>query len=240
MIIAESQRRRSFIGRLEPGQDLVDSLRDLCIRQRVETGYFFGFGYVREPRVRTFRPEHRRYVRAPEDLEGEFVANAVHGTVSFHQEARELNVTATLAHTESGQITVAELLAAEVVDFEFTILAMDDVRLYRDDDPQTGMRGWVMMEMLDDEPEESASSQAGLAAAAPTASEPAIEIEIGDFLNHPRLGTCEVCDVADEARIAIRLSTGRVVELHRGIIDLKPVDLESEHRTFEVSIRKKP
>ena len=240
MIIAESQRRRSFIGRLEPGQDVVESLRDLCIRQRVETGYFFGFGYVRQPVVRTFRPEHRRYVKAPEELEGEFVANAVHGTVSFHQEARELNMTATLANTETGQVTVAELLSAEVVALEFTILALDDVRLYRDDDPQTGLRGWVMMEMLEDEDEEAAGSQAGALAATPAVSEPAFEIDIGDFLNHPRLGTCEVIDVADEARIAIRLSTGRVVELHRGIIDLKPVDLESEHRTFEVSIRKKP
>ena len=51
MIVVESQRRRGLIGRLETGKDVLESIRDLCVREKVETATFTGFGYIRNPTV---------------------------------------------------------------------------------------------------------------------------------------------------------------------------------------------
>tara|TARA_B100000029_G_scaffold465884_1_gene500864 strand:- start:2965 stop:3687 length:723 start_codon:yes stop_codon:yes gene_type:complete len=240
MIVVESQKRRGFIGRLETGQDVVAGIRDFCVRERVETAFFSGFGYVSNPVVRIFRPEHKRYLKGEENLTGHYLLTSVQGSVSFHQEARELNIMATCRHAETGDVVVAELLEAEVISFEFSVRSFDDVRLYRDHDEHTGLRQWVMMELVDgsgqeETPVESAEPEAS--AQADTA-EP-IEIAIGDFLEHPRLGLCEVIDLVGDSRLAIRLQTDRIVELHRGIINLESKGEKDGHRVFNVSIRRK-
>ena len=66
-----------------------------------------------------------------------------------------------------------------------------------------------------------------------------VELGTGDFLEHPRLGLCEVVDLADESRIAIRIPTGRVVELHRRIVHLAFAEERDGHKVFSVSIRRK-
>ena len=49
---------------------------------------------------------------------------------------------------------------------------------------------------------------------------PMVEVAEGDILEHPKLGECEIVELAGDERIVIRLSTGRIVELHRGIVDI--------------------
>lgn len=239
MIVAESQVRRAFVGRLETGQELVATVRDFCVRERVETGVFTGFGYLREPTVRIFRPEHKRYLRAPETLEGTYLATTVRATISFHGDAREVHMMATLAHTQSGAPVMAEILAADVVSMEFLLHACDDVRMFRDDDEATGLRRWVMMDVAGGQE----AARAPAAAAAPEAVDDApaddVEVEVGDFLRHPRLGLCEVVEGTDETSIVIRLSNGRVVELHRAIIRVEPGAPHDGQRVFDVSIRRK-
>ena len=188
MIVSEMTTGRALIGRLETGQEILDSVRELCVRRRVETGYFSGFGYVRNPTIRVFRPEHRRYLKATEVLEGEYLATQVSGTVSFHKDARELNVSAILVEVESREIYMGELIDAEVISFEFQLTAFDGVRLFRDEDPRTGLRQWVMMEMLkDDKPKKKkkamaeTTDEADEAADAPEAAE--VELVTGDFLD---------------------------------------------------------
>ncbi len=239
MIVVESQKRRGFIGRLETGQDVVTGIRDFCVRERVETAFFSGFGYVSNPVVRIFRPEHKRYLKGEENLTGDYLLTSVQGSVSFHQEARELNIVVTCRHVETGDVVVAELLGAEVISFEFSVSSFDDVRLYRDHDEHTGLRQWVMMEMVDD----TSAAKPVVVSAKPepveTVEEESVEIAIGDFLEHPRLGLCEVIELVGDSRLAIRLQTDRIVELHRGIINLEQTGERDEHRVFNVSIRRK-
>jgi len=242
MIVSESTKTRAFIGRLETGQDVVGSMRELSVRRRIETGYFSGFGYVRNPVIRVFRPEHRRYLKASETLEGDYLATQVNGTVSFHKDERELNVTGVLVEVESREVVVGEILEAEVVSFEFNVQTYDDVRLFRDDDAATGLRQWVMMELLD-QPKSKKKSTASksvdeIAEVTPEGTEE-IEVNVGDFLEHPRLGTCEVVDLTDDSRIAIKIQTGRIVELHRGIVKLDRIESREGHQVYSVAIRRK-
>jgi len=233
---------RALIGRLETGQEIVDSIRDLSVRRRVETGYFSGFGYVRNPTIRVFRPEHRRYLKATEPLKGEFLATQVSGTVSFHKDARELNVSAILVDVESRETFMGELVDAEVISFEFQLTAFDGVRLFRDEDTRTGLRQWVMMEMLEtDKPKKkkAASKTEAVEEEEPDVEVGEVQLVTGDFLEHPRLGLCEVVDLADESRIAIRIPTGRVVELHRRIVHLSYSGEREGKKVFGVSIRRK-
>ena len=244
MIVSEMSTGRALIGRLETGQEIVDSIRDLSVRRRVETGYFSGFGYVRNPTIRLFRPLHRRYLKATEELRGEYLATQVSGTVSFHKDARELNVTAILVDVESRETFMGELLDAEVISFEFQLTAFDGVRLFRDEDPRTGLRQWVMMEMLENQKPKKRKLTAKPAQEIVEEEEPEldpgeVELVTGDFLEHPRLGLCEVVDLADESRIAIRIPTGRVVELHRRIVHLAFSEQKEDHKVFSVSIRRK-
>ena len=246
MIVSEMTTGRALIGRLETGQDIVDCIRELSVRRRVETGYFSGFGYVRNPTIRVFRPEHRRYLKAREELEGEFLATQVSGTVSFHKDARELNVSAILVEVESREVFMGELVDAEVISFEFQLTAFDGVRLFRDEDPMTGLRQWGMMEMLSGSKPKKKKKAVMTDEVAASALDAQLEAEMGevelvtgDFLEHPRLGLCEVVDLADESRIAIRIPTGRVVELHRRIVHLAFAEERDGHKVFSVSIRRK-
>jgi predicted DNA-binding protein with PD1-like motif len=246
MIVVESQRRRGFIGRLETGKDILESIRDLCVREKVETATFTGSGYVRNPTVQVFRPEHRRYVKAPVTHEGDFLATTVTGSVSFHQDARELNVSMTATNVDDGGVIAGELLNAEVITFEFSIQTFDDVRLFRDVDPNTGLRQWVMMELIEEVAEETVDESSVAKSTKKVSPEPPvalgdtnIDIKIGDFLEHPKLGTCEVVDLIGDSRLAIKLPNDRVVELHRGIVRLELVEAKAKNSIYRVSIKRK-
>ena len=246
MIVVESQRRRGLIGRLETGKDVLESIRDLCVREKVETATFTGFGYIRNPTVQIFRPEHRRYVKAPEVHEGDFLATSVMGSVSFHQEARELNVSISATSVENGTLIAGELLSGEVISFEFSLQSFDDVRLFRDTDPNTGLRQWVMMDIIEAPTDEKEDDTSVAKSTKKVSPEPAvalgdvnIDIKIGDFLEHPKLGMCEVVELIGDSRLAIKLPNDRIVELHRGIVRLELVEAKAKNSVYRVSIKRK-
>jgi predicted DNA-binding protein with PD1-like motif len=246
MIVLESQRRRGLIGRLETGKDVLESMRDLCVREKVETATFTGFGYIRNPTIQIFRPEHRRYVKAPETHEGDYLATSINGSVSFHQDARELNVSIAATSVKDGSVIAGELISGEVISFEFSIQSFDDVRLFRDVDPNTGLRQWVMMEIIEEETVEKVEDSGVAKSTKKVAPEPPvalgdthIDIKTGDFLEHPKLGMCEVVELIGDSRLAIKLPNDRVVELHRGIVRLEFVEEKDEHSVYRVSIKRK-
>jgi len=244
MIVVESERNRNFVGRLETGSELIESIRDYCVRERIETAFFQGFGYVKNPTIQVFRPDQKRYVKAPRKVEGDFLATTIRGSVSFRQDARELNVVAVMTNTESGEGLAGELVEAEVISFEFSVVTYDDVRLFRDKDDKTGLRQWVMLELLKSPDDEKVKSDADKPSKSVEQAEEAakasqVEVSVGDILEHPKLGDCEIVELAGDDRIVIRLMTGRVVELHRGIVELELIGERDGNRVLRVSVRRK-
>ena len=39
------------------------------------------------------------------------------------------------------------------------------------------------------------------------------QLRVGDWLQHPRLGTCEIVNIIDDDSVTIRMDTGKVAQL---------------------------
>ena len=67
-----------------------------------------------------------------------------------------------------------------------------------------------------------------------------IEINEGDWLDHPTLGTCRVLTTDEDEHVSIELESGRRVELHLGLIQLTPAGTHDKGgRRFAVSIARR-
>jgi hypothetical protein len=65
-------------------------------------------------------------------------------------------------------------------------------------------------------------------------------LHLGDILEHPRFGRCEVQRIdQDEERIAVRLKNGRLVELGLEVLNLERVRAEGERQHFRVHLAKR-
>jgi hypothetical protein len=65
-------------------------------------------------------------------------------------------------------------------------------------------------------------------------------LHLGDILEHPRFGRCEVQRIdRDEERIAVRLENGRIVELGLEVLSLERLRTEGDRQHFRVHLAKR-
>jgi hypothetical protein len=140
---------------------------------------------------------------------------------------------------------------------EFSLDTVDDIKLYRADDDRTGLTPWLHMDISDGPPPPSqlpselpllqsapgASNKAGATQATKpevTAASADVEVKTGDWLDHPTLGTCEVLSADEDNHVAIRLESGRRVELHLSLLSLSPKGTRGDGGTvYQVSIKRR-
>ena len=225
---------------------------------------FSGVGYVRNPKLRVYDAGREEF---GEDrlIEGTFHIVALHGNVSLHEQRTIIHshVIGTLYEGDDDRTRLlsGELTAGEVIAFEFTLDSIDDIRLYRADDESTGMMPWLHMDLGSGPPpappedrdvpvvSSGPASQPPRPAKARRAPKPspsqaptasASDVVAGDQLQHPTLGECEVLQVDDELRANIRLSSGREVELHLGLLNLEAAGSMADGGTlYQVRIRRR-
>lgn len=277
MILTQTHKRRSFVGSLNAGSDLVETFRRLCVDNSILCGFFSGTGYLNNVRLRTFDTRTRSYGESRLHP-GTFHAVTLNGNISLS--GRETSIrchTFGLSHGPEGEVGSAmvsaggEIVSGEVVGLEFLLESVDDLKLYRDIDERSGLDGWLRLEFASGggnpivrqtprDPGEAAPApkparEATPAAApatpsrtrkkaidddVPTTEETLQEIRVGDLLNHPTLGMCAVVSTDLEDRLQIKLESGRVVELHTGLVDIAPFRPgPAGERVFAVSIRRR-
>lgn len=289
MILTQTHKRRSFVGSLNAGSDLVEAFRRLCVDNAILCGFFSGTGYLRDVKLRTFDARTKAFAEA-RLYPGTFHAVTLTGNISLA--GRETSIrfhVSGLSRGPDGEQGATpgpaggEIVSAEVVGLEFMLESVDDLKLYRDLDERSGLDGWLRLEFASGggnpivrqtprDPGEpapapkpsreptpapasaappvkasSAKKKADAARASasvddeiPTTEETLQDIRVGDHLNHPTLGQCVVVSTDLEDRLQIKLESGRVVELHTGLIDIAPFRPgPGGERTFAVSIRRR-
>ncbi len=257
MILTQPQKRRHFVGSLNSGDELIETLRALCVDNTVLCGSFSGQGYLRDPTLRVFDGATRKY-RDAVTLEGTLQCGSLQGTISLidNQTSIRCHVVGALVSSAHGapQVVSGEVLNAEVLGVEFTLDTADDIRLYREVDSRSGLEAWLHVNFVSSDapayraptggnqltttlPEPASAPQGVKSIATETGS---AEVREGDFLDHPTLGRCEVTDAEQPDRVTIKLESGRLVELHTGLITVEQREvLKTGKRVYAVTIRRR-
>ncbi|MDX9721535.1 MAG: DUF296 domain-containing protein [Myxococcota bacterium] len=178
-----SIRVRHFVGRLEKGEEVIESLRKLCFRERIRAAAFKGLGILSSAELQEFVPSMQKYVsRFCADTMFELVS--LSGNISTLGNEVIINASAVMSYTLFNQqhIVAGHLLTAKAHVVEFAIVSFDDVVLERTYDPSTGLPLWnriatsELAEFAMPEPTPSPSSDS-MAVLAPDTSTPADAIE---------------------------------------------------------------
>lgn len=257
MILTQSHKRRSFVGCLNAGTDFVKALRSLCVDNTILCGFFQAQGYLRDVKLRSFDAKTRAYGDVL-SYSGTFQAVTLSGNISLidRQTSIRCHTMGVVVDADKPPLTVAgELVSGEVVGIEFTLDTLDDIRLFRARDERSGLDGWLHVEFLPatgvfsrpepmSPPTPPPQPRVTAARAEPAPPAPvesgAPEIRENDFLDHPTLGRCVVVSAEQDERLTIRLESGRLVELHTGLIDIAPSKPGPDKtRIFSVAIKRR-
>lgn len=246
MIITQTRQSRSFIGSMNPGTDVIDGMARICVDNAIFCAQFSGIGYLKNPALKTYNIQRKGYDPTVHH-DGTFHVVALHGNVSL-QERRtviEGHVVGTLRVADGDPVLLSgELVAGEIVKLEISLTTNDDIRLYRAEDDRTGLEPWLHMDLGEGPPPATDDGERlQLLPSAPGASHTEADdadVEVGDWLDHPTLGTARVAATDDEDHVTIELGSGRKVQLHLNLLELSP---KGEHdaggRIFGVSIRRR-
>jgi predicted DNA-binding protein with PD1-like motif len=249
MIITQTRQRRSFLGSLNIGEDLVESLTSICVDNAIFCATFSGVGYIADPVFRVYRHARKDFDRLT--YSGTLHVVALHGNVSLKDTDTAIRAHAMgELHRDGGQpqLVSGELIGGRVVAFEFTLVTVDDIRMYRAEDDRSGLDPWLHMEVgpapvspgLLVEPVTAPPAPAATAPdPAPESEADPVEVGVGDLIEHPTLGRCEVVEADDDERVTLRLESGRSVELHLDLLHLVKVAQEGARQVIEVRIRRR-
>jgi len=138
-----SVRVRHIVGRLEKGEELVEGIRRLCLREKVRAGSFHGLGFFSSVELQELVPGGQKYAswfcaETPLEVLG------LHGNVSTLGGEIIVNASAILGYAGHGQhhTVGGHISAARVHAFEFCFTAYDDLLLERTYDASTGLPLW--------------------------------------------------------------------------------------------------
>ena len=244
MIVMQYTKTRRLAGRIGAEGDLLDRLTDLCRTHTIGTAEIRGIGYLRSARLAVYDPATGAMVEDEEPGPPAQILSLL-GNISHQGDTLSLHLQAQLLfRSEEGEETTrgGRLVAADVEDFEFFLTTIDDFGFVRYPTDE-GISPWVQIasdahKALDDMPNRSEFLPGRLGARGDENDDH--ELRPGDRLRHPRLGRCEVVQVPDEDRASVRLSSGRIVELHLGLLRLIPLDVsEDGHPAYRIEIRKR-
>ncbi|MGM0577575.1 MAG: PPC domain-containing DNA-binding protein [Myxococcota bacterium] len=260
MIITQTRKSRSFVGSLNPGADVIESLTQICVDNAIFCAQFSGVGYIRDPRLQSYDHAQKGY-EPPVAHQGTFHVVALHGNVSLRDRRTVIHahVVGTLRRGDDPpRLLGGELVGGEVISLEFSLTTIDDIRLYRDEDDRTGLDPWLHMDLgsgpppaedesaelpvlpsapgADNRPEARTSGSGSTSAA--EAPKPD-DVRPGDWLEHPTLGTCRVITADEDDPVTIELQSGRRVELHLGLLDLESRGDKDGGRLYKVRIRRR-
>ncbi|MBP7125897.1 DNA-binding protein [Myxococcota bacterium] len=267
MLVSQMQEVRRFLGRLDPGQDLIAGLRTVCRENGVQTGWVQAWGLVRNPLVSCAGPEGRDLL-APEVREGVFLVPGLAGSIALCNDEVDLRLAGAGTPVSGGDPWTGVVRGGEVLHAEFWLMAGDDVVLFRDDEDQTGLGPFVTAmpgrpapssslrpaAVPLREPPPAPATPASPSHPAPTVTPPplrkppeevdnsdlyVLEMEVGDYIEHPRFGKCRILAAHEDDKVTIRLDNGKHVDLSLSVLRVLPPKMQGSRKVFPVELRRK-
>ncbi len=146
MIVGEASRTRVVMGRLEPGEPVVEKLVELARFERIDAGFVRGQGVVEEVSLERYDAGARAYVPLATvgGVDGPWELVSLQGNLSLHRGQPAARLWAVIASSLGGRprSLAGYLAAARAVYVEFAVDVCDDGDLERRDDAATGLALW--------------------------------------------------------------------------------------------------
>lgn len=243
MVVARYESGAGYVGRLDQGQDIIAGFRTVCRENSIVCGWVSASAFVRSPVIASMSADGS-LVSTP--LDGTHFFPSISGSVSFRDEQTDIRLHVECASSDPAGRIFGLLEGGDVLFCEFLITTCGDVSLIRDGSAR--FRPWVQLQT---------ASPAGstMIEAAPPRPVPAamhggagddemselniLEMKSGDYVDHPKFGTCRISGEPVEDKISIRLATGKQVDLSLGIMKVLEPKTVGGKRVFRLEIRRR-
>ncbi len=240
MIFTETREGRRFVGELDPGMPVVQGVRSLVDDYSISSGWFRGSGYIRDPLIRPLLEDGG--FGEPEAHAGHFLVVSFEAPVSRRGDEPDVAVRVLLHHTD-GHLVSGQLEEGISASLELACQTYDDITLRRYHDDEVQVARWldVSVNVTESVTEVVKSGRVAMEAMPSRLLEPneMPQLKVGDYLQHPRLGQCEVVNVIDDDRVSIRMSNGKVAQLHLGLLSLARGERRKGRMVYNVQIRRR-
>jgi predicted DNA-binding protein with PD1-like motif len=137
---SEATQGRSWVGRLETGDDLVEEIERFCVEHEVRAAWVSAVGAVKRASFAYYEQDERRYLELGSDEHHEI--SGFVGNVSMRDARPFLHAHATFAARNGATVGGHLLLGCEVFVAEIAIREMTGVELVRTPDEVTGLALW--------------------------------------------------------------------------------------------------
>jgi len=254
MIISQFQETRRFIGRLDPGQDVIAGFKTVSSENHIQCGWITASAILRNVELMPVSSDGTGLGEAVA-MEGTVFCPTVSGNVSSQDGNLDIRLYASLlsvgkaGKTKTG--TGGVIVGGEILLCEFTLLAVEDATLVRQSDE--GFGSWRQLQTpfdYDLAPVVPRHPSGPLTRPTPApiyqsadedeATELIIlEMKVGDFVDHPRFGVCKIVHAPVDEKLSIRLPTGKHVDLHLGVMRVLPPKQAGGRKIFQVEVKRK-
>jgi uncharacterized protein len=138
----EAHAGRAFVGRLEPGTDLVAEIERFCADQGIRSAWVSAIGAVSHAAFGFYEQDEHRYVEMSSDYHREITGFT--GNISLRDGKPFLHAHAGFATRDGSSVGGHVLPGCVVFVGEVTIREMSDVELEREPDEFTGLALWPL------------------------------------------------------------------------------------------------
>ena len=249
MIFTEIGQSRKMVGSLDRELDVIGSLKELCKQHGIHCGHIRAVGYAKYPALRRYSRSQGAYLAA-ETFQGVYQLTGCEGFISVGENDEiDLMIHTVAAASDAGRnkVVVGQLVGGEVIQFEFLVEVFDSLSLRRMHDTATGLELWLQAMPTGNDAEENLLATAPpVEAGTNTPHMKPHEIELddvalerGDWLDHPRLGQCQILAPDNDERVPVKLPSGRVAELHLGLFKMFRIGRKQGGTVYKVEVRRK-
>lgn len=242
MIFTETRDGRRFVGEVPPGQPLVATLRQLADSYRIDSGWMEGTGVIRDAVLIGLDSDGTPV--QPRVVAG--VSQLVSCKVSISMRGADRDISArVLLVTAAGETAAGLLQEAVSASVELMAWTFDDITLRRHEDYGSGLWRWMDVGINVVSAGASAGpSRSGRVAMEAMPSrllepEEMPNLKVGDALEHPALGFCIVTQVFDQDRVSIQMETGKIAQLHLGVLTLHRAPSKQGRSVYSVQVRRR-
>lgn len=240
MIFTETRDGRRFVGEVPPGQPLVATLRQLVDSYRIDSGWMEGTGVVRDALL--YGVDADGQTGAARLVAG--VAQLVSCKVAISMRGSERDISArVMLVSAAGEVSAGLLQEAVSASVELMAWTFDDITLRRHEDYSSGLWRWmdVGINVVTSSGGPARSGRVAMEAMPSRLLEPEEmpNLKVGDALEHPALGFCVVTQVFDQDRVSIQMESGKVAQLHLGVLTLQKAPSKQGRSVYAVQVRRR-